>query len=75
MPVQEPTPENGTMMQAFEWYVSADGKHLQRLARDLSSMRSTGITALWIPPQCKGQRDLSHLVASLTFSRSCRRQG
>lgn len=41
-------------MQAFEWYVAADGKHFRRLARDAPALESIGITALWIPPACKG---------------------
>jgi len=28
------------MMQAFEWYVAADGKHFRRLARDISALKS-----------------------------------
>ena len=44
---QSPTPVNGTMMQAFEWYVAADGKHWQRLARDIPALAQLGITALW----------------------------
>jgi len=48
------TPQNGTMMQAFEWYVAADGKHFRRLTRDIHALKSIGITALWIPPACKG---------------------
>jgi len=54
---QSPTPVNGTMMQAFEWYVAADGKHWRRLARDIPALAQVGITALWIPPACKGQND------------------
>jgi alpha-amylase len=42
------------MMQAFEWYVAADGKHFRRLARDIPSFDQVGISALWIPPACKG---------------------
>jgi len=48
------TPQNGTMMQAFEWYVAADGKHFRRLTRDIPALKAIGITALWIPPACKG---------------------
>jgi alpha-amylase len=45
---------NATMMQAFVWYVAADGKHFRRLARDIKALEHIGITALWIPPACKG---------------------
>ena len=50
----EPTPQNATMMQAFEWYVAADGKHFRRLTRDVPALDTIGISALWIPPACKG---------------------
>ena len=42
------------MMQAFEWYVAADGKHFRRLERDIPALEHVGVTALWIPPACKG---------------------
>jgi alpha-amylase len=42
------------MFQGFEWYVAADGTHFRRLARDISALKDIGITALWIPPACKG---------------------
>jgi alpha-amylase len=54
---QPPTPVNGTMFQAFEWYVAADGKHFRRLTRDIPALAQLGITAMWIPPACKGQND------------------
>jgi len=44
-------------MQAFEWYVAPDGKHFRRLARDIPSLEAIGISALWIPPACKGGGD------------------
>ena len=45
------------MMQAFEWYVAPDGKHFRRLSRDIPSLEAIGISALWIPPACKGGGD------------------
>lgn len=53
MSAQQPTPENTTMMQAFEWYVPADHKHWRRLESQLSQLKSYGIDNLWIPPACK----------------------
>ncbi|RMZ82365.1 hypothetical protein DV737_g2107, partial [Chaetothyriales sp. CBS 132003] len=50
---KEPTPENFTMLQAFEWYVPDDNKHWQRLTKALPGLRATGIDNLWIPPACK----------------------
>ena len=41
-------------MQAFEWYVAPDGKHFRRLTRDVPALEEIGITAMWIPPACKG---------------------
>ena len=50
---QEPTPENYTMLQAFEWYVPDDHKHWNRLRHALPGLKATGIDNLWIPPACK----------------------
>ena len=47
------TPENATMMQAFEWYVPADHQHWKRLTRALPQLKAWGIDNLWIPPGCK----------------------
>lgn len=52
--VKDFTPENYTMMQAFEWYVPADQKHWQRLRRAVLGLKATGVDNLWIPPGCKG---------------------
>ncbi|ESZ90427.1 glucan 1,4-alpha-maltohexaosidase [Sclerotinia borealis F-4128] len=48
-----PTPENMTMLQAFEWYVPDDHKHWQRLHDAIPSLKATGIDNMWIPPACK----------------------
>ncbi|MCJ1392324.1 hypothetical protein MMC18_005191 [Xylographa bjoerkii] len=53
MAAQERTPENETMMQAFEWYVPADHKHWQRLRNAVTGLKATGIDNMWIPPGCK----------------------
>lgn len=45
---------NGVMLQAFEWYLPADGKHWQRLGRQARRLRRMGFTALWLPPAYKG---------------------
>ncbi|KAL8377324.1 hypothetical protein RB595_008151 [Gaeumannomyces hyphopodioides] len=54
MASQEPTPENMTMMQGFEWYVPADGKHWVRLDKRIPQLKSWGIDNIWVPPGCKG---------------------
>jgi alpha-amylase len=53
MQEQTPTPENMTMMQAFEWYVPADCKHWKRLESQLPQLKAFGIDNFWIPPGCK----------------------
>lgn len=50
---QKPTPENMTMMQAFEWYVPDDHKHWKRLCDNIPQMKATGIDNIWVPPGCK----------------------
>lgn len=51
---QQPTPENMTMMQGFEWYVPADQKHWARLDKHIPQLKNWGIDNIWIPPACKG---------------------
>ncbi|KAK8157806.1 glycoside hydrolase superfamily [Phyllosticta citrichinensis] len=51
---RKPTEENATLFQAFEWNVPADGKHWKRLTAALPSLKSIGISNMWIPPGCKG---------------------
>lgn len=52
-PEQHPTPNNMTMMQAFEWYVPADHAHWKRLKGQMKQLKEYGIDNLWIPPGCK----------------------
>ncbi|KAB8339099.1 hypothetical protein FH972_022035 [Carpinus fangiana] len=47
------TPENATLLQAFEWNVPADQKHWLRLQAALPSLKEIGVTSVWIPPACK----------------------
>lgn len=47
---QEPTPDNITMMQGFEWYVPADKKHWVRLEKHVPRLKEFGIDNIWIPP-------------------------
>lgn len=48
--VQEPTPENMTMLQGFEWYIPADQKHWVRLEKHVRSLKKWGIDNIWVPP-------------------------
>lgn len=50
---RQPTTENFTMMQGFEWYVPDDHQHWKRLQRVLPDLKETGIDNIWIPPGCK----------------------
>ncbi|MGX7351889.1 hypothetical protein RU97_GL002608 [Enterococcus canis] len=45
---------NKTILQAFEWYLEADGKHWQRLADLAPELKGRGINAVWLPPAYKG---------------------
>lgn len=46
---------NGTMMQYFEWYLANDGNFWKKIKEDIPHLKEMGITAVWIPPCCKGQ--------------------
>lgn len=50
---QKPTPDNNTMLQAFEWYVPDDKKHWTRLEGQIPQLKAAGIDNMWIPPGCK----------------------
>ncbi|MBF2048793.1 MAG: alpha-amylase [Elainella sp. C42_A2020_010] len=45
---------NGTIMQDFHWYSSNDGTHWQTVKDRAKELAETGITAVWLPPACKG---------------------
>ena len=47
---QQPTAENMTMLQGFEWYVPADKKHWTRLDKHVPELKKWGIDNIWIPP-------------------------
>lgn len=59
---QAATPQNGTMMQYFEWYVPNDGLHWNRLSNDSQHLKDIGISTVWIPPAYKGtsQNDVGY---------------
>lgn len=46
---------NGTMMQAFHWYIEPDGQHWNTLKDQAKELAEAGINALWLPPAYKGQ--------------------
>ncbi len=46
--------KNGTILQAFHWYLPADGQFWNKLKTDASRLAQMGITAIWLPPAGKG---------------------
>nr|KMM72454.1 alpha-amylase [Coccidioides posadasii RMSCC 3488] len=46
--------QNQLMLQAFEWNTPADHQHWKRLTAALDWFKEIGVTAIWIPPGCKG---------------------
>ena len=47
--------QNGTILQAFSWYLPADSQHWKRIASEAPIIAHTGITAVWMPPAYKGE--------------------
>ncbi|PSK51811.1 Alpha-amylase 1 [Elsinoe australis] len=47
----QPTPQNQTLFQAFEWHTP--GSHWTRLQSALPNLAEIGITYIWLPPGCK----------------------
>lgn len=45
--------KNGTMLQAFEWYLPCDGTLWRRIAADADRLASLGFTSVWLPPATK----------------------
>jgi alpha-amylase len=41
------------MMEAFEWYVPADGRHWHRLQLALPDLKEIGVDNILLPPGCK----------------------
>lgn len=58
---------NGLILQAFEWYMSDDGYHYDRLKEDLDFLKGLGFTAIWLPPVCKatGTNDVGYGIYDL----------
>lgn len=45
---------NEVLLQAFEQQIPADGSHWRTIGEKAGEFASLGISALWIPPPCKG---------------------
>ena len=43
-------------MQYFEWYYPADGTLWKKLTHEAEALSCSGITAVWVPPACKGEQ-------------------
>lgn len=59
---------NGTMMQAFHWYIPTDGTHWEELHQKAEELAEVGFTALWLPPAYKasaGETDVGYGVYDL----------
>lgn len=50
---RQPTPQNTTLLQGYEWNVPSDRKHYKRLAAELPKLKAIGIDNIWLPPGCK----------------------
>jgi alpha-amylase len=46
--------QNGVLFQYFHWYYNEDGTLWRDVAKDAHILRENGITAIWLPPACKG---------------------
>lgn len=46
--------ENGVLLQAFHWFLSADGQFWKQVGARAKEWRDAGFSALWLPPMCKG---------------------
>jgi uncharacterized membrane protein len=55
-PLGEPimSQTNGIMMQYFHWYNAPDGTLWQQVSKEADALAKKGVTALWLPPACKG---------------------
>jgi alpha-amylase len=49
---------NKTMMQYFEWYYQSDGSLWNQIKENVKELSNVGITALWLPPACKGTQGI-----------------
>lgn len=45
---------NGILFQGFEWYLPDDGNYYKDMLLKLDELSKMGITAIWLPPVCKG---------------------
>lgn len=44
---------NQLFLQGFEWYLPEDGKHWERLRKQIPFFQKIGVTGIWLPPAYK----------------------
>ncbi len=49
--------DNYIMMQFFEWFLPADGKHWERLTQEAPILKELGVSGVWLPPCYKAISD------------------
>ncbi|NLC65659.1 MAG: alpha-amylase [Clostridium sp.] len=45
---------NGTMFQAFEWYLENNGNYYNDMIDKIEDLKKMGVTSIWLPPVYKG---------------------
>lgn len=55
---------NDVMMQAFEWYLPADGNYYKNLKEKAEALKNSGFNSVWLPPVYKAtnQEDVGYGV-------------
>jgi alpha-amylase len=54
MKIMRKNMSNGILFQGFEWYLPDDGNYYKDMLLKLDELSAMGITAIWLPPVCKG---------------------
>lgn len=44
---------NGTLFQAFEWYLSDGGNFYQKMTNRIKELKEIGVSSIWLPPVFK----------------------
>lgn len=52
---------NRTILQYFEWYLPADGRHWNRVRQDAAHLARLGISDVWLPPAYKGDGGMNNV--------------
>lgn len=59
--------KNNVMLQAFEWYLPADGNFYKELTNKIKELKKSGMDAIWLPPIFKatGTDDVGYGIYDL----------